>query len=53
MGRLLRGEKLEPLRPAEAEAEPAAKGEETQAARQGEPTRLDPLSSPTPRPAGA
>jgi cell division protease FtsH len=51
MNRLLRGEKLEPLKPADWEPEPA-KAEESQAARVSEP-RLDPLGTPTPRPAGA
>ena len=52
MNRVLRGETLEPLPPAESDAKPDAPESEPQAAKGGTPPHLDPFP-PTPRPAGA
>jgi cell division protease FtsH len=54
MNRILRGEKLEPLRPAELDrtAEPPLPAPESQAAK-GESGPLDAFPPPAPRPAGA
>jgi len=54
MGRLFRGEKLEPIGAVETDLDTAPETtEEGHAARQGDGPRIDPFSPPSPRPAGA
>ncbi len=53
MERLLRGEKLEPVKAHEPEASAAAPGTGTQASRPESETQVEPFAPPTPRPAGA
>jgi cell division protease FtsH len=54
MGRLLRGEKLEPIGSVDTDLDTTRETtEEGHAARKGDGPALDPFSPPTPRPAGA
>jgi ATP-dependent metalloprotease FtsH len=53
MNRILRGEKLEPLKPAIIESETAEAAADNQAARTGDGKQLDAFVPPAPRPAGA
>jgi cell division protease FtsH len=53
MDRLLRGEKLEPLKPIEPEIRPPDATPEISAAKTSEAPKIDPFSPPEPRPAGA
>ena len=54
MNRVLKGEKLEPLRPVEPEPAPeATPASEAQAAKSGEAGQLEAFPPPAPRPAGA
>ena len=53
MDRLLRGEKLDPVKPVETDSTPEAPTSEPAVAKGGETPALDALRPPAPRPAGA
>jgi ATP-dependent metalloprotease FtsH len=53
MGRLLRGEKLPPIKPVETDPQPGPPPVEPAPAKAGDAPTVEPFSPPAPRPAGA